>query len=58
MTEPRAILPDLPDMMAAGMCLTEALAFWHVMTSAPAQPPQYWWDVLLVRREPASNSVH
>jgi hypothetical protein len=36
-------LPDLPDMMAAGMGLTEALAFWNLMMNSPYRDSADWW---------------
>jgi hypothetical protein len=36
-------LPDLPDMVNAGMGLTEALAFWNYMMNTPGHPAEYWW---------------
>jgi hypothetical protein len=43
-------LPDLPDMQAAGMGLTEALAFWGKMVNTPGHPPSYWWDAVRAYR--------
>jgi len=43
--------PDLPDMMARGMGLTEALAFWNEMMNSPQKPTSYWWKLLTKRRE-------
>ena len=42
-------LPDLPDMMAMGMGLTEALAFWNEMMNSPQKPTSFWWDQIRVR---------
>jgi hypothetical protein len=39
-------LPDLPDMMKAGMGLTEALAFWNKMMNTHKHTPEFWWDLL------------
>ncbi len=39
-------LPDLPDMMKAGMGLTEALAFWNKMMNAPGNSSENWWELL------------
>jgi hypothetical protein len=36
-------LPDLPDMMAAGMGLTEALAFWSRMMNSHEHDSADWW---------------
>jgi hypothetical protein len=38
-------LPDLPDMMAAGMSLTQALAFWNYMKNTSERSPEEWWQV-------------
>jgi hypothetical protein len=37
-------LPDLPDMMGAGMGLTEALAFWNLMMNSPDRDIADWWQ--------------
>jgi hypothetical protein len=39
-------LPDLPDIQAAGMGLTEALAWWSNMKNKPGHPAAYWWQRL------------
>lgn len=48
-------LPDLPDMMAAGMGLTQALAFWSRMMNSPAREQTDWWAE--IRREVSPASV-
>ena len=48
---PAKKLPDLPDMTAAGMGLTEALAFWNKMMNAPEYPTHHWWNILEERRK-------
>lgn len=42
-------LPDLPDMMAAGMGLTEALAFWNLMMNSPYRGSTDWWHKMRER---------
>ena len=37
-------LPDLPDMAAEGIGITDGLAFWSEMMNSPDRSPQYWWD--------------
>ena len=39
-------LPDLPDIMAAGYGLTDALAWWSRMMNTPGHSASYWWQVL------------
>ncbi len=39
-------LPDLDDMLMAGMSLTEALAHWHRMMSGLDRGADYWWETL------------
>ena len=39
-------LPDLQDMMAAGLGLTAALAFWNRMMNAPDRTTTDWWAEL------------
>lgn len=56
MTEPER-LPDLPDMMALGMGLTEALAFWSEMKNSPQRPVSYWWDQIRVRTSEARGQA-
>lgn len=36
-------IPDLPDMLEAGMGLTQALAFWSRMMNAPDRGERDWW---------------
>jgi hypothetical protein len=43
-------LPDLPDRMAAGMGLMEALAFGSRMVNTPGHPPTFWWDAVKAYR--------
>jgi hypothetical protein len=42
-------LPELPNMLAMGMGITEALAFWNEMMNSPQMPASYWWDQIRVR---------
>jgi hypothetical protein len=44
-------LPDLPDIMAAGYGLSEALAWWSAMMNARDRTPQLWWDKLVDERK-------
>ena len=46
--EEHSRLPDLPDMMEAGMSLTEALAFWSRMMNSSTRNPEFWWMELKV----------
>jgi hypothetical protein len=50
---PRSGLPDLPDIQAAGMGLTEALAWWSRMKNTPGHPAAYWWQKLREFEAPA-----
>lgn len=46
MSEPNpkwAKLPDLPDIMDAGLGLTEALAWWSFMMNQRDRTPLRWW---------------
>jgi hypothetical protein len=47
--------PDLPDMLAMGMGLTEALALWNEMMNSPRMPISYWWDQIKVRTSAISG---
>lgn len=40
--------PDLPDIMAAGLGLTEALAWWSHMMNTPGRSPDFWWQELRI----------
>jgi len=48
MTKPDR-LPDLPDMLAMGMGITQALAFWNEMMNSPLKPISYWWDQIRIK---------
>jgi hypothetical protein len=51
--------PDLRDMEAAGMGLTESLAFWNEMMNSPDRPID-WWDEMHARvraRRSASGTL-
>jgi hypothetical protein len=48
-------LPDLPDMMAVGMGLTEALAFWSRMMNSPERDNTDWWQESGIPLEPAGS---
>jgi hypothetical protein len=39
-------LPDLPDLMAAGMGLSEALEAWRIMMNSGDIAPERWWREL------------
>ena len=39
-------LPDLDDMLKAGMTLSEALAFWNRMMGRQDIPAKEWWKQL------------
>ncbi len=39
-------LPSIDDMLAAGLSLPEAFAFWAEMMSRPDSPPSHWWGEL------------
>jgi hypothetical protein len=56
-SENGARLPDLPDMMAMGMGLTEALAFWNEMMNSRQKSVSYWWDQIRVRTSATAAPV-
>jgi hypothetical protein len=43
-------LPDLPDIMAAGLGLSDALAWWSAMMNTPGRPCSEWWAELREER--------
>jgi hypothetical protein len=56
-------LPDLSDIMASGMGLTEALAFWNEMMNSPDRNLDYWWGQIqnrdtTSRRRLAGRALH
>jgi hypothetical protein len=49
-------LPDVPDIIAAGFELTDALKWWSVMMNTPGHPPIFWWELL--RDDEEANLLH
>jgi len=54
--EKRLGLPDLNEMLAAGIGITEALAFWNEMMNSSSQEPGFWWAEMR-RRSATSRSL-
>jgi hypothetical protein len=54
-------LPNLSEMLAAGIGITDALAFWNEMMNSPPQEPGFWWAEMKRRSatsEPADPVLH
>jgi hypothetical protein len=51
-------LPDLPDMLAMGMGLTDALAFWSEMMNSPKKPANHWWEQIRIRTSTPDPVLH
>jgi hypothetical protein len=45
-------LPDLDDMMLAGLTLTQSLRLWNEMMSRRHIPTADWWEFLRSFRQP------
>lgn len=49
-------LPDLPDMIAVGIGLSEALAFWNRMMNSPQREKTDWWAEMRRQAIPSSSA--